>query len=122
MGFNDFQIGGNVISFTPSTNILVVGREPTVSENAGYLTQNSSLEPIVEFKNNSSVKDEYNFRLIRSPNFTFDNQIVNPVLVGIASPYDAINREVILKIKKGTNATTYISLDSNLSTQIKVIH
>ena len=59
------------------------------------------------------------FRLIRSPNFTFDNQIVNPVLVGIASPYDAINREIILKIKKGTNATTYILLDSNASTANK---
>ena len=110
--FNDFQIGANVISFTPSTNTLVVGRET----NTGYLTENSSLEPIVEFRNNSIVHDEYRFRLIRSPNFTFDNQIVNPVLVGIASPYDAIKREIILKIKKGTNATNYILLDSTAVT------
>lgn len=113
--FNDFQIGGKVISFTPSTNTLVVGRETNALENAGYLTQNSTLEPIVEFNNNSSVRDEYNFRLIRNPNFTFDNQIVNPVLVGIASPYDAINREIILKIKKGLDATTYISLNPTVA-------
>ena len=109
----DFEIGGNVISFTPSTNTLVVQREA----GKGKLTQDSVIEPKVEFDNNSSVRDEYNFRLIRSPNFTFDNQIVNPVLVGIASPYDAINRDIILKIKKGLDATSYISLDPTAALQ-----